>query len=174
MKATCNGCYNSLKLFLSPPRPSRNKRAMTPFSEKTTMLGKPKRKRFNPLRSHPVPLERTKRSPYLEIVIFAVKCCVWRGKTAQSWLLRVRSLFNLASQRPRLTLNKFLCDPLSLCTRRSLEAQNRSLRKGAPSTSNFNEKCRLFRATPRKGIRYDPLKQRKVLQFCSFQNEGHG
>lgn len=58
--ATCKGCYKSRKLFLSPPRPGRNKRAMTPFSAKTTMLGKPKRRRFNPLRSPPVPLKRIK------------------------------------------------------------------------------------------------------------------
>ncbi|KAK1906112.1 putative E3 ubiquitin-protein ligase TOM1, partial [Dissostichus eleginoides] len=39
---------------------SRSKRAMTPFSAKTTMLGKPKRRRFNPLRSPLPPLKRTK------------------------------------------------------------------------------------------------------------------
>lgn len=71
--AMCKGCYNSPKLFLSPPRPSRNKRAMTPFSAKTTMLRKPKRMRFNPLRSHPVPPKRSNTCPYLVIDISVVE-----------------------------------------------------------------------------------------------------
>lgn len=59
-KEVCAACvrrYKSLKLLLSPPRPSRNKRAMTPFSVKTTTLGKPERRGFNPLRSAPLPLK---------------------------------------------------------------------------------------------------------------------
>lgn len=86
--------YKSLKLFLSPPRPGRNKRAMTPFSAKTTMLGKPKRRRFNPLRSTPV---RPKRVKNKSLPCISGMCggivCLKGGKTARSWLLRVRRLF---------------------------------------------------------------------------------
>lgn len=37
--AALGGCYNSLKVLLSPPRPRRNKRAMTPFSAKQPRSG---------------------------------------------------------------------------------------------------------------------------------------
>lgn len=114
--AVYTGCYKSLKLFISSSRPGRNKRAMTPFSAKTTMLGKPMRMWFNPLRSPPVSLKRIKTSPYLISLGWTVGSCVWRGKTALPWLLRLRSLFIsppsvAGSLRTSSSASRCLCAP---------------------------------------------------------------
>lgn len=79
-----------------------------------------------------------------------------------------------ASQRPRFTLNKFLCEPLSLCTQRSLSALNQSLRKGAPSVSNFSWKCRQIRVAMRKKARIRPLLIKKTCIIFQFLTKDHG
>lgn len=123
VNAACKGRYKCLKLSLSSSRPGRNKRAMTPFSAKTTMLGKPERSgAFNPLRSHRVPLKRSKNKslPCISWMCGAITSLKW-GRTERPLLLRARILFYFASQRPRFTPEQVpLRAALSLCTQRSL------------------------------------------------------
>lgn len=163
VNAVCKGCYKSLKLLLSPPRPGRNKRAMTPFSAKTTTLGKPKRRSFNPLRSPSAPQKPSKNSPYLGFVGRGVESCVWRGKTASLWIVRVRRLFISPPSFPRFTLNKFLCEPLPLCTQRSLSALNRLCAKVHPLRPISQGNAGTLWRHCEKKEEHDPFSQRNVL-----------
>lgn len=110
--AAFGGCHNSLKVLLSPPRPSRNKRAMTPFSAKQPRSGSQSERGLTRSAATQPRLNALK-----QILTFNRLCrrgdsVLVGGKNAQSWRLGVRRLLNFASQRRRLTLNKLLCEPL--------------------------------------------------------------
>lgn len=93
----------------------RNKRAMTPFSAKTTTLGEAgaKEARAAP---HAL-LSGWKRVKNRVLTLDLPGWGVWRGGKAAASRPEVVCF---ASQRPRITRNKLVCEPLSLCTRRSL------------------------------------------------------
>lgn len=149
--AAFGGCYNSLKVLLSPPRPSRNKRAMTPFSAKQPRSGSQSERGLTRSAATQPRLNALKQILTLSRLCRRGDSVLVGGKNAQSWRLGVRRLLNFASQRRRLTLNKLLCEPLLFVHPEEPEsAKAWSLRKGAPSASDWSRERRRSGATPPK------------------------
>lgn len=143
MKAACSGCYKSLKVFLSARRPGRNKRAMTPFSAKTTVVGKAERWRFSLLCCHPELLKRSQIKPLTldfpeeggEIAVRPLELRVRRYFSSGALLFRLPASPAHSEQVPlRAAVFVHPAEPHS--------TESSPLRKGARSAPDFCPKRR--------------------------------